>query len=172
MDRVCLGSARRVPERLSVSQISEVLKPRFRQSFQAAAVRPIAPLSPCECVEFRKRRAGCPRLAGGCETWVCEPAIASSVSAIAGIRKRFSPASMAKNTGQRYPYSQLLVEAMTHEELQELRERLLQSRQQQRARSRLQKILDRILKRVTAMLESEEKQPQPVSQSDDSGRAA
>jgi nitrogen-specific signal transduction histidine kinase len=56
---------------------------------------------------------------------------------------------------------------MTHEELQKLRERLLQSTQQQRPRSRLQKILDRILKRVNAMVESEEKQPQPVSQSDD-----
>jgi hypothetical protein len=61
---------------------------------------------------------------------------------------------------------------MTHEELQKLRERLLQAAQQQRPRSRLQKILDRLLKRVDAMVESEEKQPAPVSASDDSGRAA
>jgi len=61
---------------------------------------------------------------------------------------------------------------MTHEELQKLRERLVEAAQQQRPPSRLQKILDRILKRVNAMVESEKNQPQPVSQSDDSGRAA
>jgi hypothetical protein len=61
---------------------------------------------------------------------------------------------------------------MTHEELQKLRERLVEAAQQQRPRSRLQKILDRILKRVNAKVESEKNQPQPVSQSDDSGRAA
>jgi len=70
MDRVCLGSARRVPELVSTSQISEVPKPRFMQSFQPAAVRRIAPLSRCECVKFRKRRQGAyvsPMLArGGC----------------------------------------------------------------------------------------------------------
>ena len=52
---------------------------------------------------------------------------------------------------------------MTYEELQKLRERLVQASQQQRPRSRLQKILDRLLKRVEAMVESEEKQPEPVS---------
>jgi hypothetical protein len=52
---------------------------------------------------------------------------------------------------------------MTHEELQKLRERLLQASQRQRPRSRLQRILDRLLKRVEAMVESEEKQPEPVS---------
>lgn len=61
---------------------------------------------------------------------------------------------------------------MTHEELQKLRERLVEAAQQQRPRSRLQKILDRLLKRVNAMVESEKEHPQPVSQSDDSGRAA
>jgi hypothetical protein len=61
---------------------------------------------------------------------------------------------------------------MTHEELQKLRERLVEAAQQQRPRSRLQKILDRILKRVNSKVESEKNQPQPVSQSDDSGRAA
>jgi hypothetical protein len=60
---------------------------------------------------------------------------------------------------------------MTHEELQKLRERLLQASQQQRPRSRLQKILDRLLKRVEAMVESEEKQPEPVS-ADHSGKVA
>jgi len=52
---------------------------------------------------------------------------------------------------------------MTHEELQKLRERLVQAAQQQIPRSRLQKILDRLLKRVDAMVEFEEKQPEPVS---------
>jgi hypothetical protein len=61
---------------------------------------------------------------------------------------------------------------MTHEELQKLRERLVQASQQQHPRSRLQKILDRLLKRVDAMVEPEEKQPQPASDSDQSGRAA
>jgi hypothetical protein len=61
---------------------------------------------------------------------------------------------------------------MTHEELQKLRERLVEAAQQQRPRSRLQKILDRLLKRVDAMVESEKEHPQPVSRSDDSGRAA
>jgi hypothetical protein len=60
---------------------------------------------------------------------------------------------------------------MTHEELQKLRERLLQASQQQRPRSRLQRILDRLLKRVEAMVESEEKQPEPVS-ADHSGKVA
>ena len=61
---------------------------------------------------------------------------------------------------------------MTHEELQKLRERLVQASQQQRPRSRLQKILDRLLKRVDARVKSEEKQPEPVSDSDHSGKAA
>ena len=52
---------------------------------------------------------------------------------------------------------------MTHEELQKLRERLVQAAQQQIPRSRLQEILDRLLKRVDAMVEFEEKQPEPVS---------
>jgi len=60
---------------------------------------------------------------------------------------------------------------MTHEELQRLRQRLLQASQQQRPRSRLQKILDRLLKRVDAIVESEEKQPEPVS-ADHSGKVA
>jgi hypothetical protein len=60
---------------------------------------------------------------------------------------------------------------MTHEELQKLRERLLQASQRQRPRSRLQRILDRLLKRVEAMVESEEKQPEPVS-ADHSGKVA
>ena len=60
---------------------------------------------------------------------------------------------------------------MTHEELQKLRERLVEAAQQQRPRSGLQKILDRLLKRVDAMVESEEKQPEPVS-SDHSGKVA
>ena len=61
---------------------------------------------------------------------------------------------------------------MTHEELQKLRERLVQASQQQPPRSRLQKILDRILKRVDAMADSEEKKPEPVAESDHSGQAA
>lgn len=61
---------------------------------------------------------------------------------------------------------------MTHEELQKLRERLVQASQQQRPRSRLQKILDRLLKRVDARVKSEEKHPKPVSDSDHSGKAA
>ena len=61
---------------------------------------------------------------------------------------------------------------MTHEELQKLRERLVQASQQQRPRSRLQKILDRILRRVDDMVKSEEEQPKPVADSDHSGRAA
>jgi hypothetical protein len=60
---------------------------------------------------------------------------------------------------------------MTHEELQKLRERLVEAAQQQRPRSRLHKILDRLLLRVDAMVESEEKQPEPVS-SDHSGKVA
>jgi hypothetical protein len=60
---------------------------------------------------------------------------------------------------------------MTHEELQKLRERLVQAAQQQIPRSRLQKILDRLLKRVDAMVEFEEKQPEPVS-ADHSGKVA
>ena len=51
---------------------------------------------------------------------------------------------------------------MTHEELQKLRERLLQASQLQ-PHSRLQRILDRLLKRVESMVESEEEQPEPVS---------
>ena len=61
---------------------------------------------------------------------------------------------------------------MTHEELQKLRERLIQASQQQQPRSRLQKLLDRILKRVDTMVQSEEKQPEAVSESDHSGQAA
>jgi len=59
---------------------------------------------------------------------------------------------------------------MTHEELQKLRERLLQASQQQ-PRSRLQRILDRLLKRVESTVESEEEQPEPVS-ADHSGKVA
>ena len=60
---------------------------------------------------------------------------------------------------------------MTHEELQQLRQRLVAASQQQSPRSRLQKILDRLLKRVDAMVESEEKEPEPVS-ADPSGKVA
>lgn len=61
---------------------------------------------------------------------------------------------------------------MTYEELQKLRERLVQASQQQHPRSRLHKILDRLLKRVDGMVESEEKNPEPISKSDHSGKAA
>jgi hypothetical protein len=60
---------------------------------------------------------------------------------------------------------------MTHEQLQQLRERLVEASQQQSPRSRLQKILDKLLKRVDAMVESEENQPEPVS-ADHSGKVA
>lgn len=60
---------------------------------------------------------------------------------------------------------------MTYEELQKLRERLVQASQQQRPRSRLQKILGRLLKRVDAMVDSKKKQPEPVS-ADHSGKVA
>ena len=51
---------------------------------------------------------------------------------------------------------------MTHEELQKLRERLLQASQLQ-PHSRLQRILDKLLNRVESMVESEEEQLEPVS---------
>lgn len=61
---------------------------------------------------------------------------------------------------------------MTHEELQKLRERLVEASQQQRPRSRLRKILERLLNRVSAMIDSGEKEPESISESEHSDRAA
>src|SRR5579864_3125322 len=175
MDRVCLGSATRVPEFLLPSQISEVPKPpsiagfRPQQSAIALTLR-------MRMREIRKPntlqgatllRAGVPPVADLARRGRAACLRVSQYNSW-NVKEFFRLRPMTKT-----PRSVILVpisrSAMTHEELEKLRERLVQASQQQHPRSRLQKILDRILQRVESMVDSEEKQPEAVAQSDHSG---
>jgi hypothetical protein len=59
---------------------------------------------------------------------------------------------------------------MNYDELQKLRERLIQA-SQRRPRSKVQEILDRLLGRVDTKLKLKPR-PKSISESDDSGKAA
>jgi len=103
MDRVCLGSARRVPECLLTSQISEVPKPALHRRFQpcrSASYRATVRMRMREvpqpehprsvCTRFRGR-AGCPNISPALPDVGCELAIASSVSSSTGNPEVFCP---------------------------------------------------------------------------------
>jgi Tfp pilus assembly protein PilN len=87
-----------------------------------------------------------------------------------------SPGNLVTGTLQFLPTPHILfevfLEVMTHEELQKLRERLLQA-SQQRPRSKVQGIVDRLLARVDTMLKTQQRPKQEtISGRDKRGKAA